>query len=100
MRIMKIKLTDEDVKVAVWRIARTPEGRLLFSALQSTVEEIGPVETSALHAHNERRKFAATLIAMAEVDRRDGPEDDDVERRNGPKTATRKSRRHGPAGRA
>jgi hypothetical protein len=97
---MKIKLHDDDVKAAVWRIARTPEGQLLFSALQFIVEEIGPVETCALHAHNERRKFAATLIAMAEADRRDGNEDEDVERRNVSRTPTRKSRRHGPAGRA
>jgi hypothetical protein len=97
---MKIKLLDDDVKAAVWKIARTAEGQLLFSALQSIVEEIGPTETCALHAHNERRKFASTLIAMAEAEKRDGTEDDDLGRRNESRTATRKSRRHGPAGRA
>jgi hypothetical protein len=97
---MRYRMNDEEVKAAVWRIARTPEGQLLFSALQSVVEEIGPVETCALHAHNERRKFAANLVAMAEADKRDGTVDEEVERRNGTaRTSTRKSRRHGPAGR-
>lgn len=96
---MKYKMKDEDVRAAVWRIARTPEGQLLFSALQSVVEEIGPVETCALHAHNARRIFASDLIAMAEADFSDGLEESDSGRRNAARTETRKSRRHGPAGR-
>lgn len=97
--MIRYKLKDDDVKAAVWRIARTPEGQLLFSALQSVVEEIGPVDTCALHAHNARRIFAADLIAMAEADLSDGIESESTGRRNAGRTDTRKSRRHGPAGR-
>lgn len=97
---MRYTLNNEDVKLAVWRIARTPEGQLLFSALQSVVEEIGPVETCALHAHNARRIFAANLIAMAEAEFSDGSESEPTGRRNAGRTETRKSKRHGPAGRA
>lgn len=97
---MKFKLNDDDVKTAVWKIARTPEGQVLFSALHSVLEETGPFETCALHRHDERRKFAANLIAMAETERTYEPEDAD-ERRNAPRSGKRKeSRRHGPAGRA
>lgn len=94
----RYRLKSDEVQAAVWKIARTPEGQLLFSALQSVVEEIGPVETCALHAHNARRIFAADLIAMAEADLSDGIESESTGRRNAVRSE-RKSRRHGPAGR-
>ncbi len=83
---------------------RQPESRPALDYLQSVIEEIGPVETCALHAHNERRKFASDLIAIGTEDLgSDGPDTtDDDERRRGPagkKPEPTKSRRHGPAGR-
>lgn len=97
---MKFRLNDDDVKAAVWKIARTPEGQVLLSALQAVVEEIGPVETCALHAHNERRKFASDLIAMAEAENTNEPDGTDERRNVSPGGKRRTSRRHGPAGRA
>lgn len=96
------KLSDEDVKHAVRWFSRQPESAPFFAALQGVVEQIGGhLETCALHRHDERRKFAADLIAMAEAQKSDGPENDETERRYGQRGATqRKSRRHGPAGRA
>ena len=95
----KMRLADEEVIQALRWFARQPQSEPFFAALQSIVEEIGGLQdTCALHRHDERRKFAADLIAMAEAEKRDGPEDE-AERRNGTRAATRRSRRHGPAGR-
>ena len=97
----KPRLSDEDVKHAVRWFARQPESAPFFAALQAVVEEIGgPMETCALHRHDERRKFASDLIAMAEAEKRDGPESNELERRNVSRAEPRKNRRHGPAGRA
>ena len=102
------RLSDEDVRLAFRRILRLPEARPALEYLQGVLEEIGPSETCALHAHNERRKFAAELIAMlaveagSESDGSDGPEDDGRERRlgrQGRQERGKRSRRHGPAGR-
>lgn len=97
----KLKLHDEEVKHAIRWFARQPESEPFFAALQAVLEDIaGNVDASALHRHDERRKFAADLIAMAEAEKRDGPEGIEPERRNGPRAQQRRSRRHGPAGRA
>lgn len=98
----KIKLSDEDVKHAVRWFARQQESHPFFAALQAIVEEIGgPVEACALHRHDERRKFASDLIAMAEAEKRDGNEGSELERRKptNPKLP-RVGRRAGPAGRS
>lgn len=101
---MRFRTDDPDLKAAVWKIARTPEGSVLFAALQSVVEEIGPTDTCALHAHNERRKFAANLIAMAEAERNDERNADDTRGQNGNGSNNRraggsKTLRRGPAAR-
>lgn len=97
----KIKLSDEDVKHAVRWFSRQQEGQPFFAALQSLVEEIGgPVDACALHRHDERRKFASDLIAMAEAEKRDGNEGKELERRNPTSPKPRVSRRAGPAGRS
>lgn len=98
------RLNDGDVKFAFMRFLRSPEGRVALEALQGVVEEIGPVETCALHAHNERRKFAAELIAMAiaaEEPGSDGPDYavEQTGRSSRNEHKGRRSRRHGPAGR-
>src|SRR5262249_18732665 len=68
----KLKFSDEEVRHAVRWFYRQPEGQPFFDALQSILEEIaGPQDASALHRHDERRKFAADLIAMAEAEKRD-----------------------------
>ena len=94
----KLKLSDDDVRHALHWFSRQPESAPFFAALQAVVEEIGPPDTCALHAHNARRTFAADLIAMAEADKRDGT-GNEIERRNEARPQQRKSRRHGPAGR-
>jgi hypothetical protein len=97
------KLSDEDVRHSFRWFSRQSESAPFLNFLQAVLEEIGPVETCALHAHNERRKFASDLIAMAETDRRDESDQggtDEPERRHGTKSIQRKSRRAGPAGRA
>lgn len=96
----RIKLSDPEVKAALNWFSRQREGVAFFALLQSVVEEIGPTETCALHAHNARRTFAADLIAMTEAEKSDGPEDGTDERRYGAPGKQRKSRRAGPAGRA
>jgi hypothetical protein len=98
----KPKLSDDDVKQSFRWFARQAESAPFMAAIYTVLAEIGPSETCALHAHNERRKFASDLIAMAETERRDGTDQstDNVERRNGTKATQRKSRRAGPAGRA
>lgn len=98
MTASRVKLSGEDVQHSMRWFARQPESAPFFAALHGILAEIGPTDTCALHAHNERRKFASDLIAMAEAEKRDGPEDE-FERRNGPRAAPRKTRRHGPAGR-
>lgn len=92
------KLSDDDCKAALGWFFRTPQGQIFHEALQSVVEEIGPTETCALHRHDERRRFAANLIAMAEAEFSDG-QGNEVERRHGRQGGQRKSRRHGPSGR-
>ncbi|MBD9540113.1 hypothetical protein IB276_11675 [Ensifer sp. ENS04] len=98
-----MKLSDEDVKQALRWFARQPESDPFFACLESIVDEIGPVDTCALHAHNERRKFAANLIAMAESEKRDGQDSDRTHAPDRPKQLRRgpaKKRRAGPAGRS
>jgi hypothetical protein len=62
---------------------------------------IGHLETCALQRHDERRRFAAELIDAATVEGSDGSESStERDRRNAPAVESRKSRRHGPAGRS
>lgn len=93
-----VKVGDDELEHAVRWFSHQPESAPFFAFLRSVVMEIGPVDTCALHRHDERRKFAADLIAMAEADKRDGPEEQ-FERRNGTRATPRKSLRRGPAGR-
>lgn len=99
------RLSDDDVKVAFRKILRLPEALPALAALHGIVDEIGPDETCALHAHNARRKFASELIAMAyateESDSSDGAEyatgqENRISRRGS--SGSRKGRRHGPTG--
>ncbi|WP_157747892.1 hypothetical protein [Sinorhizobium sojae] len=97
-----MKLSDEEVRHALRWFARQPESIPFFACLESIVDEIGPVDTCALHAHNERRKFAANLIAMAESEKRDGQDSD---RTHAPKRGNQPGKsqsrlRRGPAGRS
>lgn len=95
----RIKLTDEEVQHAVRWFSKQPQSEPFFAALQSIVEEIaGPQDTCALHRHDERRRFAADLMAMAEAETSDGPHEQ-ADRRNGSKQPSRKTLRRGPAGR-
>src|SRR5690242_11926660 len=94
-----LRLNDPEVIDAWQRIFRTPEGRVAYASLAVVVAEIGPPETCALHAHNGRRSFAATLMGIAHVTppSSDGSENERREIRDAPRGG-RKSRRHGPAG--
>lgn len=95
----RFKLTDEEVQHAVRWFSKQPESAPFFAALQSIIEEIaGPQDTCALHRHDERRRFAADLMAMAEAEASDGPHEQ-ADRRNGSKHLPRKTLRRGPAGR-
>ncbi|NTG01874.1 hypothetical protein G6L30_17295 [Agrobacterium rhizogenes] len=95
------RINDEEVKLSVRWILRQREALPFLAALQGILEEVGPSETCALHAHNERRKFASDLISMrAEEADSDGSDKAD-ERKTKIRPASakpRKSRRHGPAG--
>ncbi len=95
------RLNDEDVKAAVRWIFRQRESLPLLFALQDIVAEIGPSDTCALHAHNERRKFASDLLLMrAEEADSDGSDKADNGRTGTTPSGTpRKRKRHGPAGR-
>lgn len=95
------RLNDEDVKLAVRWIFRQREALPLLYALQDIVEEIGPSDTCALHAHNERRKFASDLISMRaeEADSDGSGKVEHGRQQSQPVDKQRKSRRHGPAGR-
>lgn len=94
----RFKLNDDDVRAALSWFEKQPQGKVFFSALQGVVEEIGPSETCALHAHNARRTFAANLIAMAEVGKSDEGETEG-ERRNGGGIPARRTLRRGPSAR-
>lgn len=92
----------EDTEIALRWFARQPESAAFFAALAAVVSDVNsPVDTCALHRHDERRKFAFNLIAMAEANKSDGQESnsDEQERRNAPRNGQRKNRRHGPSGR-
>jgi len=100
------RLSDEDVQLSFRKILRLPEAMPALAALHAIVDEIGPSETCALHAHNERRRFASELLAMVAAKAEDGGEGDGSEnddrqdgrvfRRQG--KGRNRSRRHGPAG--
>ncbi len=93
----------EEVEASLNWFSRQPQSDAFFAALEAIVFETNsPVETCALHRHDERRKFAANLIAMAETGKRDGNENgtDEQERRNVQRSGQRKSRRHGPSPRS
>ncbi|WP_158000364.1 hypothetical protein [Sinorhizobium meliloti] len=97
-----MKLSDEEVKQALRWFARQPESVPFFACLESIIDEIGPTETCALHRHDERRKFASNLIAMAETEKRDGQDSDSThapERRTQQRKTSSRLRR-GPAGRS
>lgn len=92
----------DDVEIALRWFVRQPESAAFFAALDAIVSDVNsPVDTCALHRHDERRKFAANLIAMAEANKSDGQDSnsDEQERRNVPRSGQRKNRRHGPSGR-
>lgn len=98
-----MKLSDEEVKQAVRWFSRQRESYPFFAALQSVLEESGPLETCALHRHDERRKFAANLIAMAETEHSDGQNSDrthDADRPKHHRKGPGRTRRAGPAGRS
>ncbi|NTG61835.1 hypothetical protein G6L45_16265 [Agrobacterium rhizogenes] len=94
------RLSDDVVRQSVRWILRQREAASFLAALQGILEEIGPSDTCALHAHNERRKFASDLILMREEDAdSDGSgKVDDGRKTAQPADKPRKSRRHGPAG--
>lgn len=46
------------------RVFKMPEAREIIESLGAVVDEIGPTETCALHAHNGRRSFAAELLRV------------------------------------
>jgi hypothetical protein len=98
------RLSDEDVQLSIRKLFRQPEARPLVEYLQAVVDEIGPSETCALHAHNERRKFASELIAAAVTARESESDGSDDKAGQDGRTAKhgagkRRNRRHGPAGR-
>jgi len=93
-------LTEEEVQQSVQWIFKQRESRAFLEFLQSTLEEVGPPETCALHAHNGRRTFASDLInAGMKGLGSDGPETDNERRTGKAVSIKRASRRHGPAGR-
>lgn len=95
-------MDKEELKASLRWMARQREADAFFEFLDDVVRDTKSAEdTCALHRHDERRKFAANLIAMAEADKSDGqePSDSEQERRNASRVGTRKSRRHGPSGR-
>jgi len=97
------RLNDDDVKVSFRKFLRSPEGALALAALHGVLDQIGPDETCALHAHNARRKFASELIAMAyaaeDPDSSDGADNAGHDARSPRKAGQpRRNRRHGPAG--
>lgn len=56
---------DEHLQNAIDRIARTPDGRMLYLFLQKTLASFpASFETDALQAHHGRRTFAADLMAI------------------------------------
>jgi hypothetical protein len=58
-------ISDDDIRNALDRIARTPDGELLYLYLQ--IEQMGmpaTPESSALLEHNGHRKFAAKLMGL------------------------------------
>lgn len=57
------KVTDEDLKEALDRIALTGDGYLLYLYFQRVLCEV-PHDDGALPAHNARRKFAAELMNL------------------------------------
>lgn len=98
-----MKLSDEEVKQAIRWFARQPESIPFFACLETIVDGIGPEDTCALHRHEERRKFAANLIAMAESEKRDGQDSDGTHAPERPKQLRRgpaRTRRAGPSGRS
>ena len=60
-------IDDEQLKLAIDRIARTADGELLYRYLQKTLmgvlAEHGPADC-ALRTEHGRRRFAADLMAM------------------------------------
>lgn len=92
----------EELKASLRWMLRQREAEPFFDFLDAVIRDVKTSEdTCALHRHDERRKFAANLIAMAEADKSDGQDqgDSEQERRNASRVGTRKSRRHGPSGR-
>lgn len=94
----KLRLSDDEVRLSFNWFTRQRESAPFMAFLHTVLTEIGPTDTCALHRHDERRKFAADLIAMAETEKSDGPDQpsDGQEQRNDKRGGQRKSRRHGP----
>lgn len=63
-----MSVTDEEMRAAIDRIARTPDGEVLYRYLQSILQELPrSFEAGALQAHVGRRTLAHDLMArMAE----------------------------------
>lgn len=95
------RLSDDDVIHSFQSIFSHPEAARALAYLQSVVEEIGPLETCALHAHNARRTFASELIALAVIERSESDSDgsgDETTRYGRESIHRRRNRRHGPVG--
>lgn len=61
-----IEVTDDMLKEAIDRIARTPEGALLYRWLQKTLFETlaGEHPDGAFREHNGKRKLASHLMGL------------------------------------
>jgi hypothetical protein len=94
------RLSDDDVQASLSFFFRHPQSRPFVDFLFGVLTEIGPSDTCALHAHNERRKFASDLLSTrAEEADSDGSDKADNGRKvTRPAEKQRKSRRHGPVG--
>ena len=63
---MIIEVTDEQVKDALQRIARTPDGEVLYRFLQKELMGVlsSGASEGAFREHNGRRSFASTLMGL------------------------------------
>lgn len=58
-------ITDEDIAAALDRLAKTPDGALLYRYCQKVLMGIPPTtDSGALQSHHGERTFAAKLMSL------------------------------------
>jgi hypothetical protein len=63
---MTISIETDEIREAIDRIARTPDGHLLYRFFQKTLCAVaaGNVDDGALRQHEGRRRFASEMMGL------------------------------------